>query len=108
VSREDAQKFCTKLSQRTNRRVTLATEAEWEYACQAGASARYYCGDSLKERRRRWRFLPMLSQSRIKQPRPTLLLEAGTVVCRSPSRTIIVAVGQLHPTVPSMGDTPFP
>ncbi|MGK7933347.1 MAG: SUMF1/EgtB/PvdO family nonheme iron enzyme [Microcystaceae cyanobacterium] len=45
VSWDDAQEFCRKLSQATGKRYRLPTEAEWEYACRAGSTGRYYFGD---------------------------------------------------------------
>ena len=47
VSWEDAEEFCKRLSQKTGKKYTLPSEAQWEYACRARTDMPFHFGSTI-------------------------------------------------------------
>ena len=69
VSWIDCQEFLKKLSEREGHKYRLPTEAEWEYACRAGTTTPFYCGETISNDQANYDYL---SEKRMKE-----VLEGG-------------------------------
>lgn len=72
ITWDDAEAFVSKLAGLTGKSFRLPTEAEWEYACRAGTTTRFYWGDdptySQIQRRAWWRGNALITEKRCARP----------------------------------------
>ncbi|MFG0295621.1 MAG: SUMF1/EgtB/PvdO family nonheme iron enzyme [Maioricimonas sp. JB045] len=88
VSWNDAVAFCRWLSRKEGREYRLPTEAEWEYACRAGTTTRFFTGDEVELMQK----LANLADKALDDKLPALLGETW-----DDGHAFTAAVGQYRP-----------
>ncbi|MFG0332794.1 MAG: formylglycine-generating enzyme family protein, partial [Maioricimonas sp. JB049] len=88
VSWNDAVAFCRWLSRKEGREYRLPTEAEWEYACRAGTSTRFFTGDEVELMQK----LANLADAALDEKLPALLGETW-----NDGHAFTAPVGQYRP-----------
>tara|TARA_R110002072_G_scaffold13481_3_gene56947 strand:+ start:2226 stop:6674 length:4449 start_codon:yes stop_codon:yes gene_type:complete len=110
----DARAFCRWLSKRESRTCRLPTTAEWEYACRAGTTTRFYTGDTITPAQANLRFpgtRNRLTEVGSYPPNPFGLFDmhgSAIEMCNDPPRRYVPEPVQnpgrsLHGTEPPVG-----
>lgn len=71
VSWDEVQRFIKKLNGLGRAKYRLPSESEWEFACRAGTTTRFYVGNSITDRQSNiWGDLPLQKTAKVKTYQP--------------------------------------
>ena len=96
VSWNDAVAFCKWLSKKEGKTYRLPTEAEWEYACRAGTTTRYYSGDDPETLAKVGNVADATAKAKFPVEFPGMIWTIGTIKA-SDGYVFTAPVGQFKP-----------